>query len=156
MRIAYFTNQYPAVSHTFIRREIHALEALGVTIVRYALRGSPDELRDPVDRKEQLATKYIISAGLFEVLRCLAPALVKQPASLVRVLRLALRMGRRSDRGVLRHLAYAVEAVVLAAWCRRDHVEHVHAHFGTNPAAIAMLASCLSGISYSFTAHGSE
>ena len=29
MRIAYLVNQYPKVSHTFIRREIQALEALG-------------------------------------------------------------------------------------------------------------------------------
>ena len=53
-------------------------------------------------------------------------------------------------------LAYAVEAAVLANWCKRDAVQHLHAHFGTNSAAIAMLAGRLSGIPYSFTAHGSE
>ena len=45
---------------------------------------------------------------------------------------------------------------MLASWCRRDGIDHVHAHFGTNPAAVAMFASKLSGIPYSFTAHGSE
>jgi len=32
----------------------------------------------------------------------------------------------------------------------------VHAHFGTNPAAVVMLVHLLSGMSYSFTVHGPE
>jgi glycosyltransferase involved in cell wall biosynthesis len=51
---------------------------------------------------------------------------------------------------------YLVEAMVLASWCRRDNIQHVHAHFGTNPAAIAMLAKHFSGIPYSFTLHGAD
>ena len=39
MKIAYFVNQYPKVSHSFIRREIVALETLGFPIERFALRG---------------------------------------------------------------------------------------------------------------------
>ena len=39
MRIAYLMNQYPMVSHVFIRREILALERRGVEIMRIALRG---------------------------------------------------------------------------------------------------------------------
>jgi glycosyltransferase involved in cell wall biosynthesis len=53
-------------------------------------------------------------------------------------------------------LAYLAEAAVLARWCRRYTVQHIHAHFGTNSAAIAMLASRFSGIPYSFTAHGPD
>jgi glycosyltransferase involved in cell wall biosynthesis len=45
---------------------------------------------------------------------------------------------------------------VLADWCRRDGIAHLHAHFGTNSAAVAMLAWRFSGIPYSFTAHGPE
>ena len=68
-----------------------------------------------------------------------------------KVLSLALCMGC-----LAMGIAYAAEAVVLAAWCRRDGVTHLHAHFGTNAAAIAMLASRLAGIPYSFTAHGPD
>ena len=39
MHIAYFINQYPKVSHSFIRREILALERQGVEVQRIALRG---------------------------------------------------------------------------------------------------------------------
>jgi glycosyltransferase involved in cell wall biosynthesis len=156
MRVAYFTNQYPAVSHTFIRREISALEQSGVEVVRYALWSDADKLVHPEDEIEQSRTRYILRAGIEAFARALARMAMGRAARLARMLQLALRMGWRSDRGVLRHMAYALEAVVLADWCERDRVEHLHAHFGTNSAAIAMLASQLSGIPYSFTAHGSE
>jgi colanic acid/amylovoran biosynthesis glycosyltransferase len=156
MRVAYFTNQYPAVSHTFIRREIQALEDQGITIIRYALRPSAGVLVHAEDRLEFEKTKYILKIGPSEILRCLASTAWRGPIAKIKMVRLAFRMGWRSDRGLLRHLAYAVEAIVLAYWCRRDAVQHLHAHFGTNSAAIAMLAGKLAGVSYSFTAHGSE
>ena len=156
MRVAYFTNQYPAVSHTFIRREILALEKLGLSIVRYALRGAPQALVDPIDQGEERKTRLVLRAGAAEFLRSFVAALLGQPATLAQIFVLAAKMGWHSDRGLLRHFAYAVEATVLARWCREDRVDHIHAHFGTNPAIIAMFASQLSGIPYSFTAHGSE
>jgi len=156
LRVAYFTNQYPAVSHTFIRREILALEKLGLSIVRYALRGAPQALVDPIDQSEERKTRLVLRAGAAEILRSFVTALLGQPAKLAQIFALSAKMGWHSDRGLLRHFAYAVEATVLALWCREDGVDHIHAHFGTNPAVIAMFASQLSGIPYSFTAHGSD
>jgi len=155
MRIAYFINQYPAVSHTFIRREIHALEQLGVAVSRFALRPGAD-LVDAADNIEATRTRFVLAAGIVESFRCCAVTIVKQPLAVLSVLGLALAMSFRSDRGALRHLCYVAEAMVLAAWCRRDGVDHIHAHFGTNSAAIAMFASRLAQIPYSFTAHGPE
>ena len=111
---------------------------------------------DPTDHSEEQKTQYILKAGVAEILRCFVTALLSQPVTLAKLICLASRIGWRSDRGVLRHLAYAIEAAVLATWCRRDHIQHLHAHFGTNPAAIAMLASQLSKIPFSFTAHGPD
>ena len=156
MRVAYFTNQYPAVSHTFIRREILALESLGVTVIRFALRPASGHLVHDEDKAELEKTRYVLRASIGEILRCLVVTFVRQPFVTIKMVGLALKMGWRSDRGLLRHCAYAVEAVILATWCRSENADHVHAHFGTNSAAIAMLASRLTGSPYSFTAHGSE
>jgi colanic acid/amylovoran biosynthesis glycosyltransferase len=154
MRIAYFTNYYPAVSHTFIRREIRAIEALGVTVFRYALRPDKDMI-DVEDKSEEKRTRYILKSRV-EIVRCLIVMLFTRPLALGRTIQQAVKMGAHSDRGILRHFLYVAEAAVLANWCRRDAIQHVHAHFGTNPAAIAMFAWQLSGIPYSFTAHGPE
>jgi glycosyltransferase involved in cell wall biosynthesis len=155
MRIAYFINQYPAISHTFIRREIRAMEALGVSIVRIALRPGAG-LVDDEDKAEAERTRFVLKAGVGELLRCCINALSNRPSAVVSVIRQALQMGWRSDKGISRHLVYIVEAAVLADWCRSDGIEHIHAHFGTNSAAIAMFASQLCRIPYSFTAHGPE
>ncbi len=155
MRIAYFTNRYPAVSHTFIRREIRALEAIDATVIRYAVQISSQKLADVEDEAEQTKTHYILAAGPHEIVRCCVKTLIR-PVVLIETIRLTLQIGWRSDRGLLRHFAYLIEAIVLAQWCRRDTVRHIHAHFGTNSAAIVMLASVLSGIPYSFTVHGPD
>ncbi len=60
MRIAYFINQYPKVSHSFIRREINALESHGVEIMRIALRGWDSELVDERDIVEREQTRYVL------------------------------------------------------------------------------------------------
>ena len=63
MRIAYLVNQYPKVSHTFIRREIQALEALGVEVVRYSVRRVEEPLKDPADLAEQEKTRVVLDGG---------------------------------------------------------------------------------------------
>ena len=155
LRVAYFINRYPAVSHTFIRREIYALESLGVSVLRIALRSGAD-LVDDEDIAEKKRTHFILGAGFLEVARCCVVALATQPIAVVSVVWQAFMLGRKSQSGMLRHFAYVAEAIVLGNWCHRFSVQHVHAHFGTNSTTIAMLATRLSGISYSFTAHGPD
>ena len=59
LRVAYLINQYPKVSHSFIRREILALEQQGVEVQRFALRGWADELVDPADVAERDTREFI-------------------------------------------------------------------------------------------------
>ena len=155
VRIAYFVNQYPAVSHTFIRREIRAMEALGVSVVRISARSGPS-LVDEQDLAEAAQTRFLLKASFREFGRSFARALFARPSRIAATFWQAIRMGRRSDGGLIRHMAYLAEAVLLADWCAGDGIEHIHAHFGTNSTAVAMFASRLSGIPYSFTAHGPE
>jgi glycosyltransferase involved in cell wall biosynthesis len=65
-------------------------------------------------------------------------------------------MTRRSSRPVLFHLAYLAEALVLARWVLEQGVDHIHAHFGTNGAEVAMLSHILTDVPYSFTVHGPD
>ncbi|WGD54941.1 glycosyltransferase [Bradyrhizobium sp. CB1650] len=150
--VLYLINQYPAVTHTFIKREVLALERLGVEVMRVAARPGK-ELVDPGDIEERERTFYLLhrplgliyAAGLFLILR---------PRGFIRSLVMSLRMMRRSDRGPIVHVLYLLEACRVASLVRATRATHIHAHFGTNPAEVAMLASELSGATYSFTVHG--
>jgi colanic acid/amylovoran biosynthesis glycosyltransferase len=156
MQLAYLVNQHPKISHTFIRREIEALEAQGIQVERYSLRRSPDGLIDPADQREAVRTTVILEAGPRRLALALAAALAGAPGAFVGALRLALRTGWRSERGLAVHLVYLGEACALLGHLRRAGVRHLHAHFGTNAAAVAMLCRALGGPSYSFTVHGPE
>ena len=156
MRIAYLINQYPMVSHSFIRREILALERLGFEVVRIALRGWADEVVDEEDRIERTRTRYVLRDGPPVMLLALARTLVTRPASLIRALALACRMGRRADRPLYIHFVYLAEACRIESWLSKAGVRHLHAHFGTNSAEVAMLVRTLGGPPWSFTVHGPE
>lgn len=156
MTIAYLIHQYPKVSHTFIRREIAALEACGVHVQRFSIRRSGETFADPADQAEQLRTQTVLDIGVLGLLLALLRTALARPARLLRTLWLAVRMGWRSDRGIARHLAYVAEATVILQWCARSGAEHVHAHFLTNAAAVAMLCHSLGGPPFSMTAHGPD
>jgi glycosyltransferase involved in cell wall biosynthesis len=156
MRIAYLINQYPAVSHSFIRREIQALEKQGASICRIAIRRSSSTLMDSLDVAEQARTRYVLEQRPWFILTCLLRGVLLQPVRFGQAVLLAFRTGRCSERGLLINLAYVVEATVAARWCKQDGIEHIHAHFGTNSASVAMMAGLFTGIPYSFTVHGPE
>ena len=156
MRIAYLVNQYPKVSHSFIRREILALERQGAEVMRIALRGWDLELVDAADLCERVRTHFVLRDGILVLLTAIARALMTRPSRLLRAFSLAWRMSGRSDRSMFIHLAYLAEACRIEAWLRKERIEHIHAHFGTNSAEVAMLVNELGGPPWSFTVHGSE
>ena len=156
MRIAYLVNQYPKISHTFVRREIAALLAEGIQIFRYSIRSSPERLIDPRDQAEALETQVLLGDSKMRVLTALVTTALARPLRFYCALRTTIRLARRSDRGVFRHLAYLAEACLLSRLLARQAIRHVHAHFGTNSATVAMLTHELGNISFSFTAHGPE
>ena len=155
-RIAYFINQYPKVSHSFIRREILALERQGFEVLRIALRGWDAALVDAEDVHERAQTRYVLQAGIGGLLLALLRTFASSPLRFLAALRLALSMGMRAERPLPFHLIYLAEACTMLPWLQAYGARHVHAHFGTNSAEIVMLAHALGGPAYSFTVHGPE
>jgi glycosyltransferase involved in cell wall biosynthesis len=155
LRVAYVVNLYPAVSQTFIRREIHALERPGVTVVRIAFRGWDAPVVDVIDKRERSSTRYVLERGLSSLMLALLTEATRSPRGMLRALGLAWRMGTLSGRRLI-HLAYLAEACVLRRWASEAGAEHLHAHFATNSAEVVMLARALGAPQYSFTAHGSD
>ena len=82
MRIAYLVNQYPKVSHIFIRREILALEREVVEIMRIALRGWDGERWSTDDEIERKHTRYVLREGAPALLLALTRMLLTRPARL--------------------------------------------------------------------------
>lgn len=156
MRVAYLINQYPAISHSFIRREILELERSGVDVVRIALRGWKDAVDDDEHRRELAKTRYIQRLGVFGLLTHFVRTSVTSPVRTLTMLALAIGMARQDPSRSFVHLFYLVEACAVAAILAGEDIRHLHAHFGTNSTEVAMLACGLTGGTYSFTVHGPE
>ena len=156
MRIAYLVNCYPAPSHSFIRREIAGVEAAGLTVLRYSIRAAPPSLPDPRDAAEREVTTTVLTQGMFALAGTFLIEALTHPLGFARALGRAFAMARASWGSAWRQLAYLAEAAWLCRAWRGEGVTHVHAHFGTNPAAVARLARAWGGPCYSFTVHGPD
>lgn len=156
-RIAYFTNQYPKVSHSFIRREILALERLGAVIDRYAIRGwDDDSLVDPDDIAEKAKTRFTLQNGLVSLLLGALAQMIAAPGPFCRALGLAIAFSRRAMRPWPYHLIYLAHACRLKRWLDETPADHLHIHFGTNSAEVGALLRALGGPPFSFTVHGPD
>jgi colanic acid/amylovoran biosynthesis glycosyltransferase len=161
MRVAYLINQYPKVSHTFIRREILALQATGIDVVRIALRGWDEKSNDATDLQEQLQTTYVLKENAFKLLFALLRLMLISPLKFYSAARDTVTLGRKGDRPFWVYFIYLCEACWIKQYLDSlvaggTKVDHLHAHFGTNPAAVALLLRTLGGPEFSFTVHGPE
>lgn len=156
MRIAYLTNAYPSVSHTFIRRELVEVERQCGEVARFAIRATPYQIVDADDQREDEQTFRVLSQPKAKWLSVLAKRALAHPLDTLAGLRKAITLGRSSQRGLPIHGAYFLEAMMLVDELQRRGIEHMHVHFGTNPAAVAQIVRAMGGPPYSFTVHGPD
>ena len=159
-RIAYLCSRYPAISHTFVMREIESLRDRGVEIETFTIRRSPArDLLSEADRSADLSTHSLLPAAPSALLRAHLAAASRHPARYLSTLLRALRLRPPGVRGVLWQVFYFGEAMLLWHECVRREIEHVHVHFANVAADVALLASHFGRLgaglrSWSFTMHG--
>jgi glycosyltransferase involved in cell wall biosynthesis len=156
MVLAYLFNWYPLPSQTALRREVTALEELGITPHRFSLRRFEGELIDENDRAERNRTRAVLDSGALGLLTAVLRTAARRPRAFTRALLTAVRAGLVDERGLFKTLIYLAEACVLFKWFTELGVTHLHTHYGTNSATAAMLCRIMGGPSYSFTMHGPE
>jgi glycosyltransferase involved in cell wall biosynthesis len=154
VKIAYLVSEYPTVTHTFVRREILGLESLGIAVERFSIR-KPTQARlvEAADQAEARRTAFVLDDKR-QMVGAFARTALRRPMAWLRTLVHAIRFGIRSHAGLLRHLAYFIEACTIVELAKKKGVEHIHVHFGTNPAMVALLAKLLGGPTFSMMIHG--
>jgi len=156
-RLAYLVSRYPAVSHTFILREVRQLRARGFDIEVASInppdRAEADMTADELD--ECGRTYYVKRHGLRGALAAHLDGL-RRPAAYARGLGYALRLGGWNLRQVVYGLFYFTEALMLARWMRSRGLRHLHVHFATAAANIGLLLKHSHGIGLSLTVHGPD
>lgn len=155
MRIAYLISQYPAASHTFIRREIAALRARGVTLDTFSIREpSPNERMSESDRSEFESTFYVLPFEVSKLVHAHASALVKRPVKYFKTLGLALKHRVPGVKAIALSLAYFGESMLVAQELEKRGIQHVHNHFANPGANVGFLATRFLDLPWSLTLHG--
>ena len=155
-RIAYLVSRYPAVSHSFIQREVLALRGLGVEVETFSLRrASDEEALSELDRTERERTYALQPVSVARLFGDQLATFARTPGRYVSTL--AFAFGRGSGlRGRLWQAFYFAKAVLLLAELRRRDLGRLHVHFANAGADVAVLAAHLSGgrLEWSLTLHG--
>ncbi len=153
-RLAVLVKRFPRLSETFVLNEVLELRRQGVPLDLFALLDPREPLVHEAAQALQPEVSYLRAgegwSGWFGAVREGGVACVHHPLGTSRAISFAARRRRVAT---LRHL---VEALVLVRRMDARGVTHLHAHFAHSPAAVAELASLISGVPFSFTAHAKD
>ena len=153
--IAYVVSRFPKLTETFILFELLAVERLAQRVelfplLRHRESVSHPEALDLVERAryEPFLSRAIIASQL--------RALRRRPRAYLGALAALMRGTLGSANYFFGGLAIFPKVVHMAHEMESLGVRHVHCHFSNHPAAAGFIIHRLTGIPFSFVAHGSD
>lgn len=150
---------YPRISETFIANEIYRLEQLGLPVHIFSMRHPRENFSHTIIDHIQARVDYLPTELLLEFPRLFFPTAllaVRRPDRFLAALAKAgERYGRSHSLATIKHL---LQGAYMAGYLlpRNPEVVHLHAHFAHSPTSVALFASMLSGLEFSFTAHAKD
>lgn len=157
-RLGYLISRYPAISHTFILREVQELRRLGFGIEVASINGldrSADELALE-ERNEAEQTWYVKAQGAGGALSANLLTFLTRPAGYLRAGWFAIRLGRHDVRRIVLCFFYFVEAAMVGRWMLRRGLRHLHVHFATPASSVGLILTRMFPFTFSITVHGPD
>jgi len=153
--VAVLMSRFPTVTETFILREMIEMERQSQPVrLVPMLREDPPVIHEEAKpwTRRALYTKYLSPGIVAANLR----TLVRRPFTYVSLLA-RLIAGTITRPGTLvRTVAIFPKSVYLARELQREGLKHIHAHYATHPATMALIIAALSDITFSFTVHAHD
>ena len=155
LKVAYIMSRFPKLTETFILYEMIAVERQGVQVEVYPL------LRERTEVTHPEAESFVRSANFqpfisLPIIRANLHFLRRKPRVYLKTIWTLLGANWGSFRFLTGVLGIFPKSVLFAYQMERENINHIHAHFASHPAAAGFVIHRLVGISYSFTAHGSD
>ena len=154
-KVAYMMSRFPKITETFILYEMLAVQQQGVPVEVYPLRREKTNVVHP-EAVPFVARAHFIPYISKDILQAHLHYALRRPRAYFGTLGTLLRENLGSRRYLIGALGLFPKAVYFAQCMSEDGVSHIHAHFASHPAAAAYVIHRLTGIPYSFTAHGSD
>jgi glycosyltransferase involved in cell wall biosynthesis len=174
--VAYVLKGYPRMSELFIASEIYRLERLGVPLRLYVIKPADESRQHGIVARIKSKPEYLpattsltktplrrwLAAHLRDFLPSLRSVARRRPAGVARAAGAAFAQGFRARRGFRSwprkvYLKEFLQAAMVAdGVLRAGDVRHLHAHFCHGATTVAWLASLMTGLPFSFTAHAKD
>ena len=151
--VGYLLKMYPRFSETFVLNELLELERQGVRLHVFSLKKPDDGVFHASVARLRAPVTYLPESPLADArayARAHRAALATDPPRYSSALGAALTRRSRSS------LKQFLRAGYMAPLLRRYGIAHVHAHFASTAAAVALHLHRLTGVSYSVTAHAKD
>jgi colanic acid/amylovoran biosynthesis glycosyltransferase len=155
VKVAYVMSRFPKLTETFVLGEMQAVEELGVDVVLYPLLRQREAVVHPdaVPFCERARFQPFLS---WPILRSQLAFLRQSPRIYLGTLWELLRRTWGSLNFFVGALGIFPKVAHAARLMGAEGVAHVHCHFSNHPAAAGFVIHRLTGIPFSFTAHGSD
>jgi colanic acid/amylovoran biosynthesis glycosyltransferase len=154
-RVAYIMSRFPKLTETFVLNEILAVEAAGARVDIYPLLREPSTVLQP-------GAEDLVARARFQPFLSLAILasqvwwLARRPRRYLGALWAIVRDGWGSPWFIIGGLTILPKVAHAARRMVADGVTHVHCHFANHPATAGLVVHRLTGLPFSFTAHGSD
>ncbi len=153
-RVAYLTNQFPSPVEPYVTEEIRELRGRGVQVIPYSTRRV--KLPTGEDTAVIAAETCYLQPLRFGFLLRAAGLCLRKFALLADLVERVLRHGHEPLGQRMRAILHTWLGAYYSVLLEGRGVQHIHVHHGYFSSWIAMVASRLSGTSFSFTLHGSD
>ena len=138
-KIAYLLHRFPAITDTFIKREIRFLQKAGTPVDVISVWKPRDSETTPAILSEWAKdTAFMLPRPVFSAAYILLKAAISSPFRFLRTLRQALATARPGIRGFVYQMVYFLEAVLAADALKRNNIDHVHNHIGDQAGTVTM------------------
>jgi colanic acid/amylovoran biosynthesis glycosyltransferase len=154
MKLGYLVSQYPAVSHTFVLREVRALRQRGVDVRVVSVRrcDRPMAALSADEAEEAMRTFSIMGAGVPHALLANLRVCCRHPFGYLGGLLYAWKLSRGTPKLLALYTAYFLEAMVAGDHFERQGVSDIHTHFSST---VLLILARTFRVRYSLTLHGS-
>jgi colanic acid/amylovoran biosynthesis glycosyltransferase len=158
LKLGYLVSRYPAVSHTFILREVIELRRSGIEIEAASINNldRPVAQLTAEERAEADRTFFVKKAGATGAISACMHVFFNMPFRFCRGLWYAVRLGQSDPRRMAMAVFYFVEAVMIGRWMQRHGLRHLHVHFATPAATVGVILSKIFPFTISITVHGPD
>jgi len=153
MKIAYITTSFGSLSHTFIRREIQELHKLGLDISLFGIRYDSAKELDEEGEKIVKETEYLYPLKIMPLITSNIYFIFNKPGNYFKTFFAALFNEEKNPIQHLKLIYHFFVSTGIAKNIQKKKIQHIHAHFMSVSATIAMYSSQLTSIPFSATAH---